>query len=168
MSFSAHFGAHADAPRHWDAQGATIGELALHRFIGPCRLVNHADLGALIAAAEPLPPRLLVRTGAPAGCSRWPALCASVLAQLCALGVDLIGIDTLSIDAADSIALPAHQKARQHGLIVLEGLFLQDVEPGDYELIALPLKLMEAEASPVRAILRRPLRPDSFGAPRGA
>ena len=168
LSFSAHFGAHADAHRHWDPQGAPIGELSLHRFIGPCRLVDLADLDQAIVSAEPLPPRLLVRTGTSAGSSVWPALSAPQVSALARRGIDLIGIDTLSIDAADSTELPAHQAARLHGLIVLEGLLLKDVQPGDYELIALPLKLMEAEASPVRAILRRPAKLDSCGSPRGA
>jgi arylformamidase len=68
--------------------------------------------------------------------------------------VKLIGIDTASIDPADSKTLAAHQAIRQRGLRVLENLVLQDVPEGDYELIALPLKLITADASPVRAVLR--------------
>jgi arylformamidase len=70
------------------------------------------------------------------------------------LGVQLIGIDSASIDPADSKPLPSHQVIRQRGLRVLENLLLDDVPEGDYELIALPLKLMTADASPVRAVLR--------------
>ena len=72
----------------------------------------------------------------------------------------LIGIDTASIDPADSKTLPSHQVIRRHDLRVLENLVLDDVPEGDYELIALPLKLMTADASPVRAVLRELLRPD--------
>lgn len=168
LSFSAHFGAHVDAPRHWDAQGSTVGELPLHRFIGPCQLIELSDLEALITLAPRLPARLLVRTGAGIGASVWPDLPAEQIHALAQRGVDLIGIDTPSIDRVNSTDLPAHQAARLHGLIVLEGLQLDTVEPGDYELIALPLKLIDAEASPVRAVLRRTARPDSFGAPCGA
>ena len=66
----------------------------------------------------------------------------------------LVGIDTASIDPAYSKALSAHQVLRRRDLRVLENLVLQDVPEGDYELIALPLKLSTADASPVRAVLR--------------
>ena len=66
----------------------------------------------------------------------------------------MIGIDTASIDPADSKTLDSHQTIRRLNLRVLENLVLDDVPEGDYELIALPLKLMTADASPVRAILR--------------
>jgi arylformamidase len=69
-------------------------------------------------------------------------------------GVLLVGIDTASIDPAQSKALPSHQVIRARGLRVLENLVLDDVPEGDYELIALPLKLAQADASPVRAVLR--------------
>jgi arylformamidase len=74
--------------------------------------------------------------------------------RLADLGVRLIGIDTASIDPADSKALAAHQVLRRRDLRVLENLVLEQVPEGDYELIALPLKLTTADASPVRAVLR--------------
>jgi arylformamidase len=89
---------------------------------------------------------------------RWdpalPAMAPDAIHRLADLGVQLIGIDTASIDPADSQTLDSHQVIRQRGLRVLENLMLDDVPEGDYELIALPLKLMTADASPVRAILR--------------
>ena len=74
--------------------------------------------------------------------------------RLADAGVQLIGIDTASIDPADSKRLASHQVIRRRGLRVLENLVLDDVPEGDYELIALPLKLSTADASPVRAVLR--------------
>ena len=74
--------------------------------------------------------------------------------RLAELGVTLIGIDTASIDPAPSKQLDSHQVIRRRGLRVLENLVLDDVPEGDYELIALPLKLVTADASPVRAVLR--------------
>jgi arylformamidase len=68
--------------------------------------------------------------------------------------VCLIGIDSASVDPAESKTLPSHQVLRERGLRVLENLWLDAVAEGDYELIALPLKLMTADASPVRAVLR--------------
>jgi arylformamidase len=89
---------------------------------------------------------------------RWdPDLAAfapQTIERLAALGVLLVGIDTASIDPADSKTLDAHQVIRRLNLRVLENLVLDAVPEGDYELIALPLKLMTADASPVRAVLR--------------
>jgi arylformamidase len=89
---------------------------------------------------------------------RWdpalPAYAPDTVERLADQGVRLIGIDSASIDPADSKPLPSHQVIRRRGLRVLENLVLDDVPEGDYELIALPLKLMSADASPVRAVLR--------------
>jgi arylformamidase len=70
------------------------------------------------------------------------------------LGVRLVGIDTASVDPAGSKTLDSHQVLRRRGLRVLENLVLDEVPEGDYELIALPLRLTSADASPVRAVLR--------------
>ena len=164
ITLSPHVGAHADAPLHYDPQGQAVGALPLTTFLGPCRVVHALDAGALVRmqhlahALQDLPPRLLVRT-----CHEFPlarfddqltAFHPNTVSELADLGVQLIGIDSASIDPADSKALPSHQVIRQRGLRVLENLFLDEVPEGDYELIALPLKLMSADASPVRAVLR--------------
>ena len=164
ITLSPHVGAHADAPLHYDPQGQTVGALALEPYLGPCRVVHAIGVGPLVRlshlahALEGLPPRLLVRT-----CTRMPQdqfdaqLCAfdpELVHTLAARGVQLLGIDSASIDPADSKTLPSHQAVRAHGLRVLENLCLDAVPEGDYELIALPLKLMSADASPVRAVLR--------------
>jgi len=101
---------------------------------------------------------VLVRTYARAPVDRWdPDLAAfapETVERLADLGVVLIGIDTASIDPAQSKTLDSHQVIRRRGLRVLENLVLDDVPEGDYELVALPLKLTTADASPVRAVLR--------------
>jgi len=94
---------------------------------------------------------------------RWDAgltaYAPDTIERLADAGVVLVGIDTASIDPADSKPLPSHQVIRRRGLRVLENLVLDGVPEGDYELIALPLKLTTADASPVRAVLRAlPLR----------
>ena len=105
-----------------------------------------------------LPPRVLVRTYAQAPVDRWDdalaAYAPDTVERLADHGVVLIGIDTASIDPADSKPLDSHQVIRRRGLRVLENLVLDAVPEGDYELIALPLKLVTADASPVRAVLR--------------
>jgi len=164
LTLSPHTGAHADAPLHYDDDGASIGELDLAPYLGRCRVIHAIAAGPLVTRAHiahalrGLPPRVLVRTYLRAPVAHWdPALAAyapETIEHLADLGVQLIGIDTASIDPADSKDLPSHQVIRLRGLRVLENLVLDDVPEGDYELIALPLKLTTADASPVRAVLR--------------
>lgn len=164
IHLSPHVGAHADAPLHYDPQGAAIGAVDLAPFLGPCRVIHAIACGPLIAwqhiqhAITPdLPARVLVRTYQTAPTHWDPDLAAyapETVQRLTDLGVQLIGIDTASIDPATSKTLDSHQVIRQRGLRVLENLVLDAVPEGDYELIALPLKLTQADASPVRAVLR--------------
>ncbi len=163
ITLSPHVGAHADAPLHYDAGGAAIGELPLAPFLGPCRVVHAIGCGPLIEwrhlahALADLPPRLLVRTYHQAP-TQWDAqltgYAPNTIERLADLGVLLVGIDSASIDPADSKTLDSHQVVRRRGLRVLENLVLDAVPEGDYELIALPLRLTTADASPVRAVLR--------------
>jgi arylformamidase len=165
ITLSPHIGAHADAPLHYDTDGATIGSVDLEPYLGPCRVIHAIGRGPLVRwehlahAVRELPPRVLVRTYERAPVDQWdPDLAAyapEAIEKLAALGVKLVGIDTASIDPAESKTLESHQVIRRLGLRVLENLVLDDVPEGDYELIALPLKLMTADASPVRAVLRQ-------------
>ncbi len=164
LRLSPHTGAHADAPLHYDPAGATAGVLDLDPYLGPCRVIHAIGKRPLVRwsdlahAQHGLPPRVLVRTYERAPVERWDpdlaAFDAAAIERLADLGVKLVGIDTASIDPADSKTLDSHQVIRHRGLRVLENLVLDDVPEGDYELIALPLKLMTADASPVRAVLR--------------
>jgi arylformamidase len=164
LTLSPHTGAHADAPLHYDPEGAAIGEVDLLPYLGRCRVIHAIDRGPLVRwehlahAVDGLPPRVLVRTYARAPIDRWDAALAAyapeTIERLADLGVLLVGIDTASIDPADSKVLPSHQVIRRRGLRVLENLLLDNVPEDDYELIALPLKLSTADASPVRAVLR--------------
>ncbi len=90
---------------------------------------------------------------APAG-AQLTGYAPDTIERLADLGVLLVGIDSASIDPADSKTLPSHQVVRRRGLRVLENLVLDAVPEGDCELIALPLRLTPADASPVRAVLR--------------
>lgn len=129
-----------------------------------------------------LAPRVLFRTGTFDGFNAWNAdfggLSAELLDALASLpvpidapdsradgsqpapsarrttGVITVGLDTPSVDLQDSKDLPAHHAVFRHGMAILEGLELRSVPPGLYELIALPLKLVGCDASPVRAVLR--------------
>ena len=164
LRFSPHTGAHVDAPLHYDEAGSPVGLLQLERFIGRCRVIDAMGAGPLVGPQdiddrlEDAPPRILIRTAQRSIHDRWTndfkALAPETVEYLHACGAQLVGIDTPTIDPADSHALPSHQAARRLGLLILENLMLDEVGEGDYELIALPLKLVTAEASPVRAVLR--------------
>lgn len=164
LTLSPHTGAHADAPLHYDEHGAAAGALDLDPYLGHCRVIHAIGVGPLIElrhlehAIDDLPPRVLVRTCRRAAVDRWDPLFAGyapdTIEALARLGVRLIGIDTASIDPADSKMLPSHQAVRARDIRVLENLVLDEVPAGDYELIALPLRLVSCDASPVRAVLR--------------
>ena len=163
ITMSPHLGAHADAPLHYGRDAAAIGAVDLDPFLGRCRVIHAIDKGPLITrahlehAAANLPPRVLVRTCVKAPTEWSPhfsAFAPDAITWLASLGVTLVGIDAQSVDPADSKTLDSHMQLLAHDLRVLENLVLDDVEAGDYELIALPLKLTHACASPVRAVLR--------------
>jgi arylformamidase len=163
ITLSPHLGAHADAPLHYGANAAAIGEVELEPFIGRCRVIHAIDKGPFITrdqlehATRDLPPRVLVRTrtkASPTWSADFSPFAPATIAWLASLGVKLVGLDAPSVDPYDSKTLDSHMQLRAHNLRVLENLVLDDVEAGDYELIALPLKLTEACASPVRAVLR--------------
>ena len=163
ITMSPHIGAHADAPLHYGVDAPSIGQVDLAPYLGPCRVIHAIGCGPLIRpehlmhAIAALPPRVLVRT-----CSQAPtqwspefsAFAPETVTWLAGLGVRLVGIDSQSVDPAASKTLDSHQLLLKLDLRVLENLVLDGIAAGDYELIALPLKLMHADASPVRAVLR--------------
>lgn len=178
LACSVHCGTHADAPLHYDEHGAAVAALGLDPFVGPCRVVDARGTEALCRpeevapALEGAPPRILLRLAERSTATAWPtgfrALAPETVHLLAAHGVMLVGIDTPSVDPETSQTLPAHQACRRAGMRILENLVLEHVSPGDYELIALPLKLVNLDASPVRAVLRRgPVIDQRTGAARG-
>jgi len=158
-----HLGAHADAPSHYGHPAPSIEARPLDLYLGLCqviqvraergRKVSLEDLGSEIEAE-----RVLLVTGTFPDPRRWnedfAALDPDLVDALHTLGVRLVGIDTPSVDPFSSKDLPAHKRFLAHDMAILEGLVLEDVPQGLYELIALPLKLEGFDASPVRAVLR--------------
>ncbi len=162
LTTTAHLGTHADAYYHYGDDGAFIGDMPLDAYVGPARVVSvqpndgplqPADVGAVDGVE-----RLLIHSAVSDLDEVWPSLfpylSVTLIDWLAAAGVRLIGLDSPSVDAFDSQELPCHHALRQHGMVNLESLYLRGVPDGDYELIALPLRLDGACGSPVRAILR--------------
>lgn len=164
ITLSAHTGAHADAPLHYSNSGAAIGSVPLEPYLGTCRVIHCFDSDGLVRPAQLLPhlaqapERILLRTYRHSDPCIWDqhstAIAVATIELLARHGVKLVGIDTPSVDPQHSKTLDAHHAIQRHGMAILEGLVLDEVPAGDYELIALPLKFMALDASPVRAVLR--------------
>jgi arylformamidase len=158
-----HLGAHADAPSHYGAGAPAIHERSLDYYLGPCQVMRVAVPRAtrITPAMLPAPvtaPRVLLATGTfpePHTFNEdFAALSPDLVHTLHRQGVRLIGIDTPSVDLFDSKDLPSHRAFLECDLAILESLVLRDMPDGTYELIALPLRLVGFDASPVRAVLR--------------
>jgi arylformamidase len=158
-----HLGAHADAPSHYGADAPAIDQRSLDYYLGPCQVVRIAVAPGTRIPPESLSveicaPRVLLATAsypdANAFREDFAALSLELVDHLHRQGVHTLGIDTPSVDLFTSKDLPAHHRILSHDMAILEGLLLVDVPAGLYELIALPLKLVGFDASPVRAILR--------------
>lgn len=164
ITLSPHTGAHVDAPLHYSADGLPIGEVSLDLYMGPCRVIHCLGSGALVEPGDiehllhGLPERVLLRTYQQAPLERWDsaftAVAPATIELLAGRGVRLIGIDTPSLDPEQSKTLDAHHCVERAGMAILEGIVLDAVPEGDYELIALPLRFSHLDASPVRAVLR--------------
>lgn len=166
IHLSAHLGTHTDAPLHFDVAGADMAAVDLRRYLGRCRVVEVEGVGeppslpaaaltpALLAGCE----RILFRTArdhdARTFDPRFTTLGPDAAAAIVRAGIVLVGIDTPSMDHAASKDLAGHHVLHRGGVAILENLDLTGVPVGDYELIALPLRLVGGDSSPVRAILR--------------
>lgn len=158
-----HLGAHADAPSHYGRDAASIELRPLDLYLGPCVVVRiPAGRGTRIPPSS-IPAglraeRVLVATGTYPDPARWnedfAAFEPATVDLLHERGARLVGIDTPSVDLFHAKELVAHQRFLAHDMAILEGLVLDGVPEGEYELIALPLRLAGFDASPVRAVLR--------------
>ncbi|QGN53820.1 arylformamidase [Novosphingobium sp. Gsoil 351] len=159
-----HAGTHADAPFHYDPHGAASAECDLDVYVGRCvvvdvrQAVDRVEAGDVAWESLQGIERVLFRTYARFPADHWDsnftAIAPTVIARLRESGVRLVGTDAASLDPEQSKTMDAHREILAGDMRILEGLVLDEVPPGEYELIALPLKIAEADASPVRAILR--------------
>ena len=162
LTMSTHTGAHADAPLHYDAAAPDIANVDLDAYLGECLVVDARGSKGAIEVGE-LPhldsaDRVLFRTYETFPHDEWredfTAIAAETIKWLAVQGVRLVGIDSPSIDPQNSKTMDAHKAVLAADMRILEGLVLDDVPAGRYELIALPLPIVGGDASPVRAILR--------------
>lgn len=164
LTMSTHTGTHIDAPFHFDNDGKKVIDLDINLYIGPARVVELHEppcigINQLKEFDLDGVKRLIVKTRALKHRAVFPESIPNVQPEaaefLAEKGVQLLGLDLPSVDPIDSKELSAHHALARNGVHILEGLVLDDIEPGDYELAALPLALEEADGSPVRAVLRK-------------
>jgi len=168
LALSSHTGTHLDAPRHFFQAGLAIDNIDLHVLMGPARVWAFPDATTHLTADDLQPlglagtQRLLFKTPNSALWERrgfqatYVALTESAAHLLVDLGVQLVGIDYLSVDAFERQDFPVHRILLGAGVLILEGLDLRAVPAGEYELLALPLLLQNGDGAPMRAILRQP------------
>ncbi len=158
-----HLGAHTDAPSHYGADAPSIDQRSIELYLGPCQVMRvtvgrNERIFPATLTASPAADRILFATGTFPDPTKFnedfAALSPKLVDHLHASGVRLVGLDTPSVDLFASKGLPAHHACLRHDMAVLEGVVLNGVPEGIYELIALPLRLVGYDGSPVRAILR--------------
>lgn len=166
IRMSVHVGTHTDAPLHYDTDGSDMASVDIGKYLGRCRVIDVSSVGSpplisadaltpgLLAGAE----RVLLRTNAEHDHRTFnpdfTSLGGAAAKVLADAGVQLVGIDTPSMDHSANKELDGHQALYAGGIAILENLDLTGVPAGDYELIALPLRIVGCDSSPVRAILR--------------
>lgn len=163
VTMSLHTGTHIDAPFHFDDAGKRVIDLDPSLYIGPARVIHlpgkdkieATDLdGFDLTGVE----RLIIKTDGWPDKNEFPdaipELTPSLADRLGELGIYLIGLDLPSVDAIDSKEMAAHHALARNGVHILEGLVLEAILPGDYDLNAVPLPIAEGDGSPVRALLR--------------
>ena len=169
-----HLGAHADGVSHYglptdELAAPSIDAMPLHRYVGACQVIRaraERQPGGMRVGVTHLEvplaairhPRILIHTGTFPDFTHWNSdfagLDPALVDALADRGVELIGVDTPSVDVQESKNLEAHKRFHAREVSILEGLRLDHVASGEYELIALPRPLVGFDASPVRAVLR--------------
>ena len=165
ITMGAHSGTHVDAPYHFLADGNTVDQLPLEILMGNARVVEvtargkieRGDLEALDLRDDL---RVLIKTRM-SGQLRTPEfqedfvyLTPDAATYLVQAGIKLVGIDYLSVEKFGSLDFAAHHSLLGAGVVIVEGLDLSAVEPGEYDMACLPLRIAGADGSPARVVLR--------------
>ncbi|WP_246943998.1 arylformamidase [Bacillus pinisoli] len=164
IEMSTHTGTHIDAPYHFDDQGKRVLDLDVNRYIGKAFIMDITgkasiqvqDLQHLEISDYHI---IIFKTMSWKNRHEFPAtityLEKGVAQYLAGKGIQLVGLDVPSVDPVDSKELIAHHELAENDIHILEGLVLDDIAEGYYELVALPLPIKEADGSPVRAVIRK-------------
>jgi arylformamidase len=164
LSFGTHTGTHIDAPHHFIDGAMTVDEIPLNLLIGRARVVEVTApviTGAVLEEMDfTADVRVLFKTrnsylwSNPAFVKDFVYLTKDAAQYLVGNGIKLVGIDYLSVEQFGFSEPDAHRTLLGNGTIIIEGLNLSEVEPGDYELICLPLKIDKGDGAPARAVLK--------------
>ena len=168
VQMGVHTGTHIDAPFHFEPDGQSIDELQLETLIGPCKVIEILDVKGAIGAHELKKidlgnvVRILFKTmnskwwklGEKEFQKEFVHLSEDGAKHLIEHGVKLVGIDYLSVEQFASADHATHHLLLRNHVIIIEGLNLSEISTGNYELIALPLRLKGADGSPARVVLR--------------
>ncbi|HJQ27291.1 MAG TPA: cyclase family protein [Blastocatellia bacterium] len=164
-SFSSHVGTHVDAPFHFIADGKTVDQLPLELLMGRARVVEvtspRIDEAALKEFDFTADARVLFKTrnsylwGKSEFVQDYVYITPGAARVLVNGGIKLVGIDYLSVEKFGSETFDTHLTLLGAGTLIIEGLDLREIEPGDYELICLPMKFQGGDGSPARVILRQ-------------
>lgn len=167
LAFGAHTGTHVDAPHHFFEKGMKIHELPLELLMGRTRVIGIGSrdrIGADTFREQDLADvnRVLFKTRNSYLWERgqefvetYVYLTLDAASLLVKAGIKVVGIDYLSVDRYNYDQPEVHLKLLENGVIIIEGLNLREIEPGDYEMICLPLKVLNGDGAPARVILRR-------------
>ncbi|MCI4349406.1 MAG: cyclase family protein [Thermoplasmata archaeon] len=166
LTMGSHTGTHLDPPAHFVAGGRTVDQLDLELLNGPCQVVRVPDSAPVVGVSDVarIPPgteRVLFRTS---NSARWAsddrffshyvALAPDAVPALVDSGIRLVGIDALSIERDLTGTFPVHRALLGKGIVILEGTRLAEVPEGPYELECLPLRIVQGDGAPARAVLR--------------
>jgi arylformamidase len=164
-SFGSHAGTHIDAPLHLIENGLSVDKLPLEMLIGRARVVEvtapRIDENVLKEFDFTTDMRVLFKTrnsylwGRNEFVQDYVHFTLDAARVLIKEGIKIVGIDYLSVDKFDAKDLATHREFLNAGTIIIEGLDLREVEPGDYELICLPLKIKNGDGAPARVVLRQ-------------
>jgi arylformamidase len=165
IRFGSHTGTHADAARHFFDDGQTVDKIPLERLIGPALLLSFPDDVRSVGAAELRAhdikgqTRILLRTRNSAFLSQrefvkdYTYLAPDGAQYLVDQGVELVGIDYLSIEQFHSGHHLTHRTLLERSVVIVEGLDLSVPPPGEYQFICLPLRIEGCDGAPARAVL---------------
>lgn len=162
LEMSTHIGTHIDAPYHFDDHGKTVEQLDINNYIGTATILDLSGTEEItrtaLEAFQITGHILLIKTDAAQNKSIFPknvpTLTQDAVDYLADNDVKLFGIDVPSVDKITSKALDVHHALHKKYIMIIENVVLDDVSPGVYDFIALPLKLKGADGSPVRAVIK--------------